>query len=143
MMSPTQRWSQRRLRRSVWRSQRCHQVGAPNGLFASRTVIAAGFWLAGVTGGVAQLTFWSLGVSRAFMTHVLVTQNDFLESVFDADGTATIIPWTFPKSAKIGDTALIYCGSQGIFARATILSAAKPADDLGWPGRYGGDVGEG
>ena len=76
------------------------------------------------------------------MAHILVTQNDFIERVFDAAGTDTVIPWIFPKSAKIGESALVYAGSQGIFARATILSAPKPADDLGWPGRYGGDVGE-
>ena len=76
------------------------------------------------------------------MTHILVTQNDFIQNVFDADGTDEVIPWIFPKSAKVGDAALIYAGSQGIFARARILSAPKPAEDLGWPGRYGGDVGE-
>jgi hypothetical protein len=76
------------------------------------------------------------------MTHILVTQNDFIQNVFDADGTNEVIPWIFAKSAKIGDTALIFAASQGIFARAKILSAPKPAEDLGWSGRYGGDVGE-
>lgn len=77
-----------------------------------------------------------------FMTHILNTQNDFVDDVIAADGSDTVIKWIFPKGAKIGDPAWIFAGSQGIFARATILSAATPADDLGWPGRYGGDVGE-
>jgi len=77
------------------------------------------------------------------MTHILITQNDFVENVVDADGTGAVIPWIVPKSAKIGDPALIYAVSQGIFARAQILSEPRSADDLGWPGcGYGGDVGE-
>ena len=76
------------------------------------------------------------------MTHILQAQNDFVDEVLDAAGTDTVIQWTFPKNASVGDTALLYAGAQGIFGRATILSAASPADDWGWPGRYGGDVGE-
>ncbi len=76
------------------------------------------------------------------MIHILQCQNDFVEDVFAADGTDEVIQWTFPKSANAGDIALLYAGEQGVFGRAKILSAAAPADDWGWPGRYGGDVGE-
>lgn len=74
--------------------------------------------------------------------HILQSQNDFVDNVFEADGTEDILQWTFPKNASVGDTALLYAGALGIFGRAKILSAASPADDWGWPGRYGGDVGE-
>jgi hypothetical protein len=84
----------------------------------------------------------SPGVSPLITTHILVTQNDFIPNVIDADGTGAIIPWIIPKSGKVGDWALIYAAPKGIFARAKILSAPKPAGDLGWPGRYAGDVGE-
>jgi hypothetical protein len=76
------------------------------------------------------------------VTHILQSQNDFVDNVFDAAGTDTVLQWTFPKHASIGDTALLYAGELGLFGRAKIFSAAAPADDWGWPGRYGGDVGE-
>ena len=76
------------------------------------------------------------------MTHILQSQDYFVPKVFEADGTDTIHQWTFPKNARVGDTAFIYESEQGLFARAKILSTASPADDLGWPHRYGGDVGE-
>lgn len=41
-----------RLRPAVWRSQRSHEMEAPNKLFTSRILIASGFRLADVTGGV-------------------------------------------------------------------------------------------
>ena len=83
----------------------------------------------------------SSGSSEAVqMTHILQTKDEILDDVFEADGTNTFLQWTFPKNASVGDTALLYEGSLGIFGRAKILSAASPADDWGWPGHYGGDV---
>ncbi len=92
--------------------------------------------------GVAWLSSRRYAFRAQIMTHILNTQNDFVEKVFDAEGTDTLLKWTIPKGARIGDNALIYAGSQGIFGRAKILSAAAVVEDMGWHGRYSGDVGE-
>lgn len=76
------------------------------------------------------------------MTHILVAQNDVIRKVSDVDGTDALIQWIFPKTARIGEAALIYAASHGIFARARIHSAPKVKDELRWPGVYVGDVGE-
>ncbi len=76
------------------------------------------------------------------MIHILQTQNDFVQSVLDAAENGGSIKSTFPKKAKVGDEALVYSGSYGFLGRAKILSPAEPADGMGWPGRYGGNVGE-
>lgn len=43
--------------------------------------------------------------------------------------------WVVPKNAIIGDDVVIYVGSYGFFATASIKSLPKPRSD--WPNRYG------
>jgi len=74
------------------------------------------------------------------MTHILQAQNEYAEEFLEGE-TGSVVKWTFPKGAKIGDKAFIYSGLHGIFATCKILSEAEPADAWGWKGRYGGDVG--
>jgi len=79
------------------------------------------------------------------MTHILQAQNDYADELIEhllAGEQPKTVKWTYPKTAQTGDTALLYSGEYGIFGAGTILSAPEPADGWGWPGRYGGDVGE-
>jgi len=43
--------------------------------------------------------------------------------------------WIAPKESLPGDDVVVYIGSYGFFATATINSMAKPRED--WPNRYG------
>ena len=74
-------------------------------------------------------------------THILQCQNEFADLVFEAAESGKVLNWTFPKASQPGDRAWLYAGEYGVFGRASILSEAVPADEQGWTGRYGGEVG--
>lgn len=74
-------------------------------------------------------------------THILFSQNDFVDGVLAADGTNTVLKWKLPKTARVGDAALLYAAEPGIFGRAKIVSLAAPVKGKGW-GRYTGSIGD-
>jgi hypothetical protein len=75
------------------------------------------------------------------VTHILVSQNDFVEGVLGADGTNRVLKWILPKIARVGDSALLYAGAYGIIGRTKIVSLAAPAKVKGY-GRYSGTIGD-
>jgi len=75
------------------------------------------------------------------MLHVLIGQEAYLERVTNA-GPNDVFRWTLPKTAQVGDMALLYFPSESaVVACAEVLTAPEP-DTFGAASVYMSDIGK-
>jgi len=72
------------------------------------------------------------------MTHLLPSQNDYMEHIVTAAADGTGLDWTCPKSSRPGDRVLFYIATDGLIAHGIVNSAPKPAK--AWNRRYAADI---
>jgi hypothetical protein len=71
-------------------------------------------------------------------THILPSQNDYLETIFAAAEDDTDLDWTCPKSARPGDRVFFYITSDGLIAFGTVDALPEPSEN--WNRRYAAQI---
>lgn len=71
-------------------------------------------------------------------THILPSQNDYLDTIFAAAADCTDLDWTCPKSARPGDRVFFYIASDGLIAIGTVDSIPEPSEN--WNRRYAAQI---